>query len=530
MFRKTHEEHLAVQQAESDKPMASSATSTTNPPLTLEPLNLRTMGVLADVVPIPEAARHSLSNSSSLPIDGTDQHSRSLSHAITFEHGYDEEQQHYEDSEEDSDLDFSTPVQWHDTNPLIPGLPAVCEDKTSLLYTDDSPIPDLLADYEDKTSMYINHPVNPELLSVCKDKTSSVYADDSPYPDYLAFCEDKTSSLYADDSPYPDYLAFCEDKTSSVCEEKTSSVCEEKTSSLHGDSSLILEYSAVCKEKTSSIHADGQPILSFPAVYKEKTFSVHEKKTSSVYSDSPLIPEHSAVCKEKTSLVCVEKTSSVHGDSPLIPEHSAVCENKTSSVHGDDQPISSFPTVWEDKTSSVHAYDPPTPVESVEQVKDWLDSVKSPDHSAVCEDETSSHAPVPVRMTFKERLLQEAVQQWESSENIDHLRWLMHYDDDNDYSYLPEPEDLMNERRRYESYVHNGSLRYRRPFHVYGTDSLYGHDRLRLWVRLRLHLNPETPFPPDYEAIGDTSDGISVGGTLYSQETSTAESSDSDAA
>ena len=526
MFRKTHEEHLAVQQAESDKPMASSATSTTYPPLTLEPLNLRTMGVLADVVPIPEAARHSLSNSSSLPIDGTDQHSRSLSHAITFEHGYDEEQQHYEDSEEDSDLDFSTPVQWHDTNPLIPGLPAVCEDKTSLLYTDDSPIPDLLADYEDKTSMYINHPVNPGLLSVCKDKTSSVYADDSPYPDYLAFCEDETYSLYDDEAPYPDYLSFCydktssvfedktssvcEEKTSSVCEEKTSSVCEEKTSSLHGDSSLILEYSAVCKEKTSSVHADDQPILSFPAIYKEKTSSVYEKKTSSVYGDSPLIPEYSAVYKDKTSLVCEEKTSSVHGDSPLIPEHSAVCE---------------------DKTSSVHANDPPTPVGSLEQVEDWLDSVKSPDHSAVCEDETSSsRASVPVRMTFKERLLQEAVQQWESSENIDHLRWLMHYDDDNDYSYLPEPEDLMNERRRYESYVHSGSLRYRRPFHVYGTDSLYGHDRLRLWVRLRLHLNPETPFPPDYEAIGDTSDGISVGGTLYSQETSTAESSDSDEA
>lgn len=64
----------------------------------------------------------------------------------------------------------------------------------------------------------------------------------------------------------------------------------------------------------------------------------------------------------------------------------------------------------------------------------------------------------------------------------------------------------------------------------YDTNDLYGHDRLRLWVKLGLNLNPETPFPPDYEAISDDLDEVSIAGALYSQELSTAESSDSDQA
>ena len=172
------------------------------------------------------------------------------------------------------------------------------------------------------------------------------------------------------------------------------------------------------------------------------------------------------------------------------------------------------PADYKDKTSSVHANNPP---------------ISNP--PAVYGDKISSpRAPVAVRMTFKERLLQEAVQQWKARESVDQLRKLMHYDDDNDHSYLPEPEDLRSERRRYESYVHNNTVRNRRPFHVYGTNDLYEHDRLRLWVKLHLHLNPETPFPPDYEAINGNSEEVSIAGTLYSQELSTAESSDSDPA
>ena len=64
----------------------------------------------------------------------------------------------------------------------------------------------------------------------------------------------------------------------------------------------------------------------------------------------------------------------------------------------------------------------------------------------------------------------------------------------------------------------------------YGTNDLYGHDRLRLWVKLGLNLNPETPFPPNYEAISDNLDEVFITGTLYSQELSTAGSSDSDQA
>ena len=225
---------------------------------------------------------------------------------------------------------------------------------------------------------------------------------------------------------------------------------------------------------------------------------LYKDKTASVHADDPTIADHPVSGEDKTA--------SVHADDPPISDHPGDSEDKTASVHADDPPISDHPEDSEDKTASVHADHPPTS-----------------DHPAACGKEiASTRTPLPLRLIFKQRLLQEALQEWNTHENVDQLKKLIHYDDDNDDSYLPDPKELTAERRRYESYAHNNTLRSKRPIHVYGTNDLYAHDRLRLWVKLRLNINPETPFPLDYEAMSDNGDEVSISGTLFSQELSTA--------
>lgn len=104
----------------------------------------------------------------------------------------------------------------------------------------------------------------------------------------------------------------------------------------------------------------------------------------------------------------------------------------------------------------------------------------------------------------------------------------MRFEDDNNRSYIPNPDDLRRQRKRYEDYARGMSLQRARHFHVYGTEELYGHDRLRCWVKLYLHMNPETPFPPGYTPVTNESDQVSVAGTLYTQDSYDAESTDSD--
>ena len=125
------------------------------------------------------------------------------------------------------------------------------------------------------------------------------------------------------------------------------------------------------------------------------------------------------------------------------------------------------------------------------------------DYLALYEDETStSDAPVTERMFLKEQLFQESIR-WEHRKSVNHIKKLMHYDNDDDRAPDLNPEDLSIQRRRYENYVYNRTSILPRRFHVYGTKGLYDLDRLRLWVRLGQNLNPRTPFPPGYRPISD---------------------------
>ena len=133
------------------------------------------------------------------------------------------------------------------------------------------------------------------------------------------------------------------------------------------------------------------------------------------------------------------------------------------------------------------------------------------------EKASSSHMHVPVRLTFKNRLLEEAIQDWKGNKSLNDLKELVYYDDDNDFDYIPNSYALMSERKRYEHYCFDATVRRSRPFHVYGSEDLHEHNRLRLWVNMSMHQDPRTLFPPGYKPITDEGDKISETGTLYSQ-------------
>lgn len=121
----------------------------------------------------------------------------------------------------------------------------------------------------------------------------------------------------------------------------------------------------------------------------------------------------------------------------------------------------------------------------------------------------------PSRMAYKEKLLQ-TIQGWGSyTDQVQRLKTLIHYEDDDQHDYLPELTEIIRERKRYENYVRIRFLRQERAFHIYGTDELFSHDHLRCWVKLRLNTDPDTPYPPGYETITDESDNVSVAGTLF---------------
>ena len=201
---------------------------------------------------------------------------------------------------------------------------------------------------------------------------------------------------------------------------------------------------------------------------------------------------------------------SVNVDTHPNPDHFAEdedeSEDETSSVHDGHPPASDHPSLYEEETSSVHDGNPP-----------------ASNHPSLYEEETStSGAPVTVRMV-KEQLFQEAVR-WKHNKSVNLIKKLIRYDKDDD-DRIPDltPEDFSIQRRRYEKRMRNMKRVDPRPFHVYGTEELYDLDRLRLWARLGRNTNPETPFPPGYVPISDASDLASFAGTLYTQETSTAE-------
>ena len=197
---------------------------------------------------------------------------------------------------------------------------------------------------------------------------------------------------------------------------------------------------------------------------------------------------------------------SVNAETHPTPDQLADGEDETSSVHDGNSPTSDHSSLYEEATSSVHDGNPPTS-----------------DHPSLYEEETStSGAPVTVRIV-KEQLFQEAVR-WKHNKSVNLIKKLIRYDKDDD-DRIPDlkAQDFSIQRRRYEKHMRKKKRVLPRPFHVYGTEELYDLDRLRLWARLGRNTNPETPFPPGYVPISDASDLASFAGTLYTQETSTAE-------
>ena len=103
------------------------------------------------------------------------------------------------------------------------------------------------------------------------------------------------------------------------------------------------------------------------------------------------------------------------------------------------------------------------------------------------------------------------MQDWRPSENLQKLKGLMHYEDEDNH------RNTLNERKRYEHHARQKTLCRTRPFHIYGTEQLFALDSLKSWVKLYLQLNPSTPFPPNYKVITNESDAVSMTGTLFTQ-------------
>ena len=177
------------------RPIASSATSPTRPPLIgpldfgepSEPLVPGEIRILTDVERIIGTGPHSLFSPSSLPIDGMEQHDQGLSHAITFGPEHNERQLHYEDSKKENDLYPVTPVQGHDTS-----------SPRHSVNVDTHPTPDHLAEGEDES----------------EDETSAVHDGNPPTSDDPSLYEEATSSVHDGNPPASDHPSLYEEETS----------------------------------------------------------------------------------------------------------------------------------------------------------------------------------------------------------------------------------------------------------------------------------------------------------------------------
>lgn len=77
----------------------------------------------------------------------------------------------------------------------------------------------------------------------------------------------------------------------------------------------------------------------------------------------------------------------------------------------------------------------------------------------------------------------------------------MHYEDEDDFRNTLDEIEIVRERKRYEFYAREKKICRNRAFHIYSTEELFALDCLKSRVKLYLHLNPSTPFPPNYTVI-----------------------------
>ncbi|KAK0506946.1 hypothetical protein JMJ35_010646 [Cladonia borealis] len=107
------------------------------------------------------------------------------------------------------------------------------------------------------------------------------------------------------------------------------------------------------------------------------------------------------------------------------------------------------------------------------------------------------------------------MQDWRPSDDLQKLKDLIHYEDEENYRAKIDEIEIVRERKRYEHYARRKKICRSRAFHIYGTEQLFALDCLRSWVKLHMHFDPATPFPPNYTAITDESDALSTTGTLF---------------
>ena len=131
--------------------------------------------------------------------------------------------------------------------------------------------------------------------------------------------------------------------------------------------------------------------------------------------------------------------------------------------------------------------------------------------------------PLLSRQAYKELLLVK-MQKWRPNRDLQELKDLIHYEDEADYRTSLSLIEIAREQKRYEHYARQKKLHEKRAFHIYGTEELFALDCLKSWVKLRLHHNPSTPFPPGYTVITNEADAVSTTGTLYTQPSESQES------
>ena len=129
------------------------------------------------------------------------------------------------------------------------------------------------------------------------------------------------------------------------------------------------------------------------------------------------------------------------------------------------------------------------------------------------------------RVEYKDVLLT-MMKSWRPKDDHQKLKDLIHYEDDDSYRNALGEIEIVRERKRYEHYARQKKVRRIRAFHIYGTEPLFPLDCLKSWVKLQRHLNPSTPFPPNYTVITNESDAVSITGTLYTQSSQSQESDD----
>ena len=112
------------------------------------------------------------------------------------------------------------------------------------------------------------------------------------------------------------------------------------------------------------------------------------------------------------------------------------------------------------------------------------------DFFAKYEDANCSKSCGAILAVDQFELLLVKMQAWRPSDDIQYLKTLIHYEDEDNYRNTLSEIEVVRERKRYEYYARQQMLYIDRAFHIYGTEQLFGLDCLKSWVKRDMHLDP----------------------------------------